>query len=106
VSLRRFIGRDGASSSWRAACPGSSPLHPPSRASRPGRCASWSPTVRATSSICPKINAALRLPDIQQKAHLFGLDARGTTPDEMAQRMRSDVAKWALVIEKAGLEKQ
>jgi tripartite-type tricarboxylate transporter receptor subunit TctC len=53
-----------------------------------------------------EINAALRLPDVQEKAHLFGLDARGTTPEEMAQRMASDVAKWAAVIEKVGLERQ
>ena len=53
-----------------------------------------------------EINLALRLPDVQQKAQLFGLDARGTTPEEMGQRMRSDIAKWAEVIEKAGLAKQ
>ena len=53
-----------------------------------------------------EINAALRDPDLQQKARLFGLDARGSTPEEMDQRMRSDIAKWAEVIEKAGLQKQ
>jgi len=53
-----------------------------------------------------EINAALRLPDVQEKAHLFGLDARGTTPEEMGERMRSDIAKWAEVIERAGLAKQ
>jgi tripartite-type tricarboxylate transporter receptor subunit TctC len=53
-----------------------------------------------------EVNAALRDPDLQQKARLFGLDARGTTPEEMDQRMRSDVSKWAEVIEKAGLQKQ
>src|SRR5262245_28047852 len=31
---------------------------------------------------------------------------RGTTPEEMDPRMRSDVAKWVEVIEKAGLQKQ
>ncbi len=35
------------------------------------------------------INAALRLPDVQEKAHLFGLDARGSTPEEMAERMKT-----------------
>jgi tripartite-type tricarboxylate transporter receptor subunit TctC len=53
-----------------------------------------------------EINAALRLPDVQEKALQFGLDARGTTPEEMRDRMIADIAKWAAVIEKAGVEKQ
>lgn len=53
-----------------------------------------------------EVNLALRDPELQRKARLFGLDARGTTPEEMDQRMRSDIAKWAEVIEKAGLQKQ
>jgi tripartite-type tricarboxylate transporter receptor subunit TctC len=53
-----------------------------------------------------EINAALKAPDVQQKALQFGLDARGTTPEEMQARMRADIEKWAAVIEKAGLEKQ
>jgi len=53
-----------------------------------------------------EINAALKLPDVQQKALQFGLDARGTTPEEMQARMIADIAKWAAVIEKAGLERQ
>ena len=53
-----------------------------------------------------EINEALKSPDIQAKALQFGLDARGTTPEEMQARMRSDIEKWGAVIEKAGLEKQ
>jgi putative tricarboxylic transport membrane protein len=53
-----------------------------------------------------EVNTALRDPELQRKARLFGLDARGTTVEEMDQRMRSDIAKWAEVIEKAGLQKQ
>jgi tripartite-type tricarboxylate transporter receptor subunit TctC len=53
-----------------------------------------------------EVNVALRDPELQRKARLFGLDARGTTPEEMDQRMRTDIAKWAEVIEKAGLQKQ
>lgn len=53
-----------------------------------------------------EIREALKSPDIQAKALQFGLDARGTTPDEMQARMRADIVKWAAVIEKAGLEKQ
>jgi tripartite-type tricarboxylate transporter receptor subunit TctC len=53
-----------------------------------------------------EIREALKSPDIQEKALLFGLDARGTTPEEMQARMRADIVKWAAVIEKAGIEKQ
>ena len=53
-----------------------------------------------------EIVAALKLPDVQEKALQFGLDARGTTPEEMRDRMTADIAKWAAVIQKAGLERQ
>jgi tripartite-type tricarboxylate transporter receptor subunit TctC len=53
-----------------------------------------------------EIREALKSPDIQAKALQFGLDARGTTPEAMQERMRADIAKWAVVIEKAGIAKQ
>jgi tripartite-type tricarboxylate transporter receptor subunit TctC len=53
-----------------------------------------------------EIREALKSPDVQTRAKQFGLDARGTTPEEMQARMRADIAKWAAVIEKAGIEKQ
>jgi hypothetical protein len=37
---------------------------------------------------------------------LFGMEARGTTPEELQNRMKADIAKWAAVIEKAGIERQ
>jgi tripartite-type tricarboxylate transporter receptor subunit TctC len=53
-----------------------------------------------------EINAVLALPDVQARTRAFGMDAHGTTPQEMRDRMRRDIAKWAAVIEKAGIEKQ
>ena len=35
-----------------------------------------------------------------------GIDAHGSTPEEMRDRMAADIQKWAAVIEKAGIEKQ
>jgi tripartite-type tricarboxylate transporter receptor subunit TctC len=35
----------------------------------------------------------------------LGLQARGSTPDEMHHRMAADAAKWREVIEKAGIPK-
>jgi len=52
------------------------------------------------------INAALADPALQATAATLGMDARGSTPEEMRDRMAADVKKWAAVIEKAGIEKQ
>jgi len=52
------------------------------------------------------INAALSDPALKATAAALGMDARGSTPDEMRDRMAADVKKWAAVIEKAGIEKQ
>jgi tripartite-type tricarboxylate transporter receptor subunit TctC len=52
------------------------------------------------------INAALSDPALKATASTLGMDARGSTPQEMRDRMAADVQKWAAVIEKAGIEKQ
>lgn len=52
------------------------------------------------------INKALADPDLQEKAKRLGMDARGSTPDEMRDRMARDIDKWRVVIEKSGIEKQ
>lgn len=49
---------------------------------------------------------ALADPGLQEKALKLGMDARGSTPAEMRQRMANDVVKWRAVIEKAGIPKQ
>ncbi|MGP0093843.1 MAG: Bug family tripartite tricarboxylate transporter substrate binding protein [Xanthobacteraceae bacterium] len=52
-----------------------------------------------------EINRALAAPDVQEKSRRLGMDARGTTPEEMRDRMVRDIAKWRNVIEKAGIPK-
>jgi tripartite-type tricarboxylate transporter receptor subunit TctC len=52
------------------------------------------------------VNAALSEPALQATASTLGMDARGSTPQEMRDRMAADVQKWAAVIEKAGIPKQ
>jgi tripartite-type tricarboxylate transporter receptor subunit TctC len=52
------------------------------------------------------VNEVLALPEVQEKAMLFGMEARGTTPEDMRARLKADVEKWAGVIAKAGIEKQ
>ena len=52
------------------------------------------------------IVAALADPELRQKAREFGLNAQGSTPEAMRERMAQDVKRWAEVIEKAGIPKQ
>jgi tripartite-type tricarboxylate transporter receptor subunit TctC len=52
------------------------------------------------------IGAALADPDLKQKALDLGLNAQGSTPTAMRERMARDIKRWAEVIEKAGIPKQ
>jgi tripartite-type tricarboxylate transporter receptor subunit TctC len=51
------------------------------------------------------INEVLPSPDIQEKVSKLGMEMRGSTPEAMTERMKRDIAKWAAVIEKAGIPK-
>jgi tripartite-type tricarboxylate transporter receptor subunit TctC len=53
-----------------------------------------------------EINRALAAPDVQEKSRRLGLDPRGSTPEEMRDRLARDIAKWRDVIEKAEIPKQ
>ncbi len=53
-----------------------------------------------------QINAALSNPALRATASKLGMDARGSTPQQMHDRMAADIKKWAAVIENAGIEKQ
>ena len=52
------------------------------------------------------INDVLPLPDVQEKSQRLGMDMRASTPEEMTARLKSDIAKWSAVIEKAGIPKR
>ena len=52
------------------------------------------------------IVAALADPELREKAREVGLNAQGSTPDAMRERMARDIKRWAEVIEKAGIPKQ
>jgi len=52
------------------------------------------------------VNDVLNLPEVKERAQLFGMDARGTTPEEMGERMKADIARWSAIIAKAGIERQ
>jgi tripartite-type tricarboxylate transporter receptor subunit TctC len=52
-----------------------------------------------------EINRALAAPDLQEQARRLGLDARGSTPQEMRDRLAAEIVRWRDVIEKAGIPK-
>jgi tripartite-type tricarboxylate transporter receptor subunit TctC len=58
------------------------------------------------STLNSAIKQAAAMPDVQEKARRVGLEMRSSTPEEMHDRMARDIAKWRVVIEKAGIPKQ
>jgi tripartite-type tricarboxylate transporter receptor subunit TctC len=52
------------------------------------------------------VNKALADPELKQKALNLGIDASGSTPQQMHDRLVADTAKWKSVIDKAGIPKQ
>jgi tripartite-type tricarboxylate transporter receptor subunit TctC len=62
------------------------------------------------SEIVKTINSALGdiLADADVKRRLIelGIEARAGTPQEISDRLKSDIDKWQKVIEKAGIQKQ
>src|ERR1700712_4747485 len=56
------------------------------------------------------LNAALRevldTPELKKRALELGIEAKASSPEEIAQRLKDDIEKWAKVIERAGIEKQ
>ena len=49
---------------------------------------------------------AMAEPDIRDAVAKFGMEARGETSEELSARIKRDIAKWADVIDKAGIEKK
>src|SRR5829696_4174836 len=56
------------------------------------------------------LNAALRevleMPDLTKRALELGIEARASSPEEILDRLKADIDKWAQVIERAGIAKQ
>jgi tripartite-type tricarboxylate transporter receptor subunit TctC len=52
-----------------------------------------------------EIRRALADPEVRDRMLKLGLDANGSTPQEMHDRMAKDIAKWREVIDKAGIPK-
>jgi tripartite-type tricarboxylate transporter receptor subunit TctC len=56
------------------------------------------------------LNAALRdvlgSPDLKQRFLELGVEARGSSPEEIGARLRADIEKWSQVIARAGIQRQ
>ena len=56
------------------------------------------------------LNTALRevleAPDMKKRALDLGIEAKASSPEEILERLKSDIDKWAQVIERAGIAKQ
>jgi tripartite-type tricarboxylate transporter receptor subunit TctC len=45
-------------------------------------------------------------PDVKKRLIELGIEAKASTPQQLSDRLKSDIDKWAKVIEKAGIPKQ
>ncbi|TDT93805.1 tripartite-type tricarboxylate transporter receptor subunit TctC [Azorhizobium sp. AG788] len=52
------------------------------------------------------ITEVVAMPDVKRKLLDLGIEARASTPEELGDRLKADIAKWTAVIEKAGIERQ
>jgi tripartite-type tricarboxylate transporter receptor subunit TctC len=52
------------------------------------------------------VNEALKLPEVAAATAKFGMTARGSSVEELRGRIEREVAKWAAVIDAAGIEKK
>lgn len=69
----------------------------------------WAPTgvpPDIIKKINSEVNAILALPDIQKRMADLGMEPMFGTSEQLGERMRRDIKKWADVIEKAGIPKQ
>jgi tripartite-type tricarboxylate transporter receptor subunit TctC len=51
-----------------------------------------------------EINAALKLPDVRAKLEAAGVEIQGSTPQEYAALIKSDLVKWGKVVKDAGIQ--
>ncbi|MEI7672120.1 MAG: tripartite tricarboxylate transporter substrate-binding protein, partial [Deltaproteobacteria bacterium] len=51
-----------------------------------------------------EINNALQLPDVRKLLGTMGADISGGTPQELADHVQREIAKWAKVINNAGIK--
>jgi len=58
------------------------------------------------SRLAAEVQKAVSSPELQKELQAFGAEAKASTPEQMSERMRRDIAKWRAVIDKAGIPRQ
>lgn len=53
-----------------------------------------------------EIARIVKLPDIRERLLGLGVEPVGNTPEQFAEYMRTEIAKWARVVKVAGIEPQ
>lgn len=53
-----------------------------------------------------EIREILAMPDVKERILELGTEPKASTPEEIANRLREDIRKWAAVIEQAKIEKR
>jgi tripartite-type tricarboxylate transporter receptor subunit TctC len=60
--------------------------------------------------IVDRLNADFRrilaMPDVKKRLAELGSTARSSTPEEMTERVRAQIARWNTVIDTAGIQRQ
>lgn len=63
---------------------------------------------RMPAEVVRKLNteiiAALNLPDVRERLAAQGVDVRSSTPEEFSKMLVADMARWAKVVERAGIK--
>lgn len=58
------------------------------------------------SKLNREVNAALTAPAVQARMAEFGMEPLPSTPEQVSARLKSDIEKWRIVIEKADIPKE
>lgn len=53
-----------------------------------------------------EVNAAVASPEVKDRLHGLGVEARGSTPERFRELLASDIAEWKDVIERAKIERR
>jgi tripartite-type tricarboxylate transporter receptor subunit TctC len=48
----------------------------------------------------------LAMPETKKQLLDLGIEAKGSTPAELGDKLKADIAKWTAIIDKSGIEKQ
>ena len=68
--------------------------------------AAGTPPPQVLASLTAAANRAVSSPEVQKKLSEAGVDPGASSPDDLAMRVRTEMAKWAKVVKDAGLPVQ